>query len=239
MTSVQPVHNGVAIVSFTPNSPAQMAGMQADTIITSLNGVPINTFAEFQRTLSQFSPGDRISVSAYDIHTGLITSFYPVTLGSDNSTGKVRTVLGIYGRDVSPDYYFPLANPDKFGGIPGAILSYVSLPFTGFSPIQDPATRFYQINGPLAVIPAPAFWILMNSFYWIFWLSAALGTFNSLPAVPFDGGYMFRDGIEALVAKFKRGADPKVRERIVRRVTYVFAFAILALILWQVIGPRL
>ncbi len=239
MTSVQPVHNGVAILAFTSNSPAEIAGMKVDTIITNVNGTEITSSADFKRAIDGVQIGQNISVYAFDPGTSQIVGPYHVIVGEDNSTGTPRKVLGFYPLDVSPDYYFPLANPGKFGGISGAILSYVSLPFTGGSPIQDPATRFYQITGPLAVVPAPLFWILMNSFYWIFWLSAALGTFNSLPAIPFDGGYMFRDGVEGFVARFKRGADPKVRERIVRRVTYLFAFAILALILWQVIGPRI
>jgi membrane-associated protease RseP (regulator of RpoE activity) len=238
ITSVQPVHSGVAILGFTPGSPAAQANMTVDMIITRVNGTDVNSLADLQRALSQLHPTQAINVSAYDLGSSQVRSF-PLQVGSDNSTGTPRPILGIYAFDVSTDYYFPLANPGRFGGVAGAFLSYVSLPFQGRAPIQDPATRFYQITGPLAIIPAPLFWGLMNSFYWIFWLSAALGTFNSLPAVPFDGGYMFRDGIEGLVARFKRGADPKVRERIVRRVTYFFAFAILALILWQVIGPRI
>src|SRR3989454_5703255 len=36
-TSVPPVPDGVRIVGFTPNSPAALAGMQPNTVITSIN----------------------------------------------------------------------------------------------------------------------------------------------------------------------------------------------------------
>jgi len=127
----------------------------------------------------------------------------------------------------------------RFGGVPGAILAYISLPFQGRAPIQDPEVRFYQIGGPLAVIPAPLFWILVNIAYWLFWLNIMLGATNALPAVPLDGGYIFKDAIEGLVSRLRKGIGAEQRDRIVRGVSYTFAFLILGLVLWQLIGPRI
>ena len=59
------------------------------------------------------------------------------------------------------------------------------------------------------------------------------------PQVPLDGGSVFRDGVEALLARLRRGLEPERRDRVVRGVSYAFALMILALILWQIIGPRL
>jgi membrane-associated protease RseP (regulator of RpoE activity) len=153
------------------------------------------------------------------------------------STG--RALLGIYAFDLSTDYYHPLTNPDKFGGVPRAILAYISLPFSGYAPIQDPATRFYQIQGPLALLPEGFFWILANALYWLFWLNAMLGATNALPAVPLDGGYVFRDGLESIVVRLRKGIRTEDRDRIVRQVTNLSALLILALIVWQLIGPRI
>ncbi len=66
-----------------------------------------------------------------------------------------------------------------------------------------------------------------------------LGATNALPAVPLDGGFVFKDGIEAILERVRRGLEPERRERIVRSVSYAFALMILALIMWQLIGPRL
>ena len=60
-----------------------------------------------------------------------------------------------------------------------------------------------------------------------------------MPAVPLDGGYIFKDGLASLVTRIRRGIKAEQRDRIVTRVTYLAAFLILALILWQMIGPRI
>ena len=237
LTAVAPVHDGVGIVGFTPNSPAALAGMQPNTVITSINNTPVHTYNEFVAALTTVQVNTTIPVVAYNPSTGQ-SLLYPVTPVERNpSTG--RAVLGIYAFDVSTDYYHPLTNPDKFGGVTRAILAYVSLPFSGYSPIDDPATHFYQIQGPAAVIPAPLFWIFANSLYWLFWLNLMLGATNALPAVPLDGGYLFKDGIEGLVSRLRKGIPTEQRDRIVRGVSYTFAFLILGLVLWQLIGPRI
>ena len=41
----------------------------------------------------------------------------------------------------------------------------------------------------------------MYIIYWTFWLNLVLGVSNALPAVPFDGGYLFRDGIDWILEK--------------------------------------
>src|SRR2546425_668944 len=124
-------------------------------------------------------------------------------------------------------------------GVTRAILAYISLPFSGYSPIDEPATHFYQIQGPAALIPASLFWLFANALYWLFWLNLMLGATNALPAVPLDGGYLFKDGIEGLVSRLRKGIPTEQRDRIVRGVSYTFAFLILGLVLWQLIGPRI
>jgi len=66
-----------------------------------------------------------------------------------------------------------------------------------------------------------------------------LGATNALPAVPLDGGYIFKDGIEALLSRVRKGIPTPQRDRIVRGVSMSFAFLILGLVLWQFIGPRI
>ncbi len=237
LSSVAPAHNGVGIIGFTePASGAASAGMQSYTIITSVNGTQVNSYSDFTGAMALVRPNQTIAVQAYSPSTGMITS-YDVTLGEDAATG--RPLLGIYALDVSTDYYHPLTNTAEFGGVPGAILTYIALPFSGRAPIQDPEIQFYRLSGPLAALPAPAFWLITNSLYWLFWLNAMLGATNALPAVPLDGGYIFKDGMDALLSRIRRGIKAEERDRIARQVSYLFALLILALILWQMIGPRI
>ena len=237
LAAVTPVHDGVGIVSFTQGtSPAQAAGMQPYTVITSVNGVEIRSYADFRNEMSKTVAGQNLSVVAFDPSTSS-SNTYQVTLTAEAGTG--RPLIGIYAIDVSTDYYHPLTNPARFNGVPGAVLSYISLPFQGRAPIDDPAIRFYRIGGPFAALPAPLFWVLVNTAYWLFWLNVMLGATNALPAVPLDGGYIFKDGIEALLSRVRKGIPTPQRDRIVRGVSMSFAFLILGLVLWQFIGPRI
>jgi len=240
LAAVTPVHEGVGIVGFTQGvSPAQAAGMQPYTVITSVNNVTIHSYADFRNEMSKTVVGQNVTVEAFDPSTSASNKYhkYHVTLIAEAGTG--RPLIGIFAIDVSTDYYHPLTTPDRFNGVPGAVLSYVSLPFQGRAPIDDPAIRFYRIGGPFAALPAPLFWILVNAAYWLFWLNVMLGATNALPAVPLDGGYIFKDGIEALLSRVRKGIPTPQRDRIVRGVSMTFAFLILGLVLWQFIGPRI
>ncbi len=237
LSAVAPAHNGVGIIGFTDtNSGAEKAGIHSYTIITNVNGTPVNSYSDFVGAMALVKPNTTIVVQTYDPATGTTTP-YPVTLGEDPASG--RPLLGIYALDVSTEYYHPLTNPSEFGGVPGAILTYISLPFSGRAPIQDPEIQFYRVSGPFAALPAPLFWLITNSLYWLFWLNAMLGATNALPAVPLDGGYIFKDGMDRLLTRFRRGIKAEERDRIARQVSDQFALHILALILWQMIGPRI
>ncbi len=236
MVSVTPIHDGVGIVGFSDdNSPAKLANVTQYSIITSVDDTEVHTYTQFQAAMARIRPNETINLTTYD--NGAYQNFRITTIPDPQDPS--RPLIGIYGLDVSTDYYHPLTNPDRFGGVPYAILSYISLPFQGRAPIQDPALRFYQINGPWSAVPAPLFWLLANTFYWLFWLNAMLGATNALPAVPLDGGYIFKDGLEGIVTRLKRGIKAEDRDRIVKQVTYFSAFFILALIVWQMIGPRI
>ena len=236
VSSLVPVHEGIGVVALSSDdSPAAVAGIQPLTVITRYNDTLIRNSADFQRAKALTAPDDTIVIETYNPANATYWN-YTVTLGRDSSGGPL---IGIYGFDTNTDYYHPLSDSARFGGVPNAILLYVSLPFQGRAPIQEPATHFYRIEGAWASVPAPIFYLLANAAYWLFWLNVMLGATNALPAIPLDGGYIFKDGVAGLVARFKRGLEAEARDRIVKRVTYVFALFILALILWQLIGPRL
>ncbi|MEM3059837.1 MAG: site-2 protease family protein, partial [Methanomassiliicoccales archaeon] len=75
--------------------------------------------------------------------------------------------------------------------------------------------------------------------YWIFWINLMVGLTNVLPAVPLDGGYLFRDWLDSFVKALKKDSTEKEREKYIATITYALALTVLALILWQLIGPRI
>lgn len=236
MLSVVPAQQGVGIIGYTPGitSPAEVAGIPVRSIITSVNNTSTPTLATFQQAMTRTHPGQEVWVVAWKDRN---STTYTVVLGADPDTG--HPILGIQALETTTSYYHPFTDLDKYGGVPGALLQYIALPFTGRAPLQAPATDFYEITGPWAAVPSDLFYLIANSLYWLFWLNLMLGATNALPAVPLDGGYVFKDGLESLFAKVRGGAEPARRERSVRIVSYAFALLILSLILWQIIGPRL
>ena len=128
-----------------------------------------------------------------------------------------------------------LKNP--FNNIPDSLLIFYVLPllgyFQGYNPIVEPFVKSYEITGPLSVLPTNVFWIIVNALYWIFWLNLAVGLFNVLPMIPLDGGFLFNDGISALIKKIKNDIKQENVENIVRNVST----GISLLILFAIILP--
>ena len=234
LASVTPIHDGVGVVGFTAGSPSANAGLQSYTVITALNGSAVNSYEDFQVALAATRPNETVAVQTYD---GSRYATYSVTLAKNPDTGSAY--MGIYVLDVSTDYYHPLTNPGRFGGVVNALLLYVSLPFQGRAPIQDPVLQFYKVQGPLAAVPAPLFWVVTNTLYWLFWLNFALGTTNALPALALDGGGLFKDFVEGTLVRWRRGMSAERRQRVVAQVTLLSTFFVVTLILWQIIGPRI
>ena len=121
---------------------------------------------------------------------------------------------------VSPSYFATLYNPFKIN-----FFVFVSLPFHGFSPFPKELSTLYNV--PMAAI----FWPSLNFFYWLFWLNFALGTFNALPAIPLDGGYVFKDGVSWLIEKMKIKKGEKLAAYISSAISYIIIIGIFAMIL--------
>jgi Zn-dependent protease len=158
------------------------------------------------------------------------------TIYVNNESYKGKGYLGVQSllRDsVFQEHLAILKNP--FFDFPRGLLTFYSLPllgyFAGYNPIVAPFTDAYVITGPLGVLPTPLFWIIINAIYWIFWLNLAVSLFNVLPMVPLDGGFLFNDGVRALIIRLKKGIKEETKEKIVKNVSLAISMVILGLIL--------
>src|SRR5207245_3025572 len=113
LTSVAPVHHGVGIVGFTANSPAALAGMQPNTVITSINNTEVHTYNEFVAALTAVQANTTIPVWAYNPATGQNTSYSVNTVERNSTTGGA--VVGIYALDVITDYCVSHAHHGRLG----------------------------------------------------------------------------------------------------------------------------
>jgi membrane-associated protease RseP (regulator of RpoE activity) len=150
--------------------------------------------------------------------------------------------MGVSSRDAG--YYSgvlanPFAGDRSLHDFSMSWLRLIALPFLDLAPIRSPVSDLYHPSGSLAWMPDTMFWLLANSFYWIFWLNLMVGLTNVLPAVPLDGGYLFRDALDYIVSRIKGDYTKEKRENVVGSLTLMVALAILFLIVWQLVGPAI
>ena len=252
MTAVQVKAPGMGIMSIVSGSPAEMGGLAEGMILTHLDGIALESDAQFREVLGQMAAGQVVSLTLFrdqGSFTQQITLADRIDFFPDQEGGRGKGFLGVGTISTNPEASFrtPSAFPDVFNpfvssqrlGVGGAAFLYLLFPFSGLSPIQPPLEDFYVVTGAWALFPAPAFFILANTIYWLFWINLMLGLTNALPAVPLDGGYLFRDWAEAGLRRIRKGMKAEAAARVARNLSYVAALSILALILWQLIGPRI
>ena len=204
------------------DSPAERAGILPGMIIFSANGTHVTSLLELSDAMDRTVAGQVIEIEAFYRGT---TDAYQVTLA--NSSG--RAVMGVRLMTLTTAYFHPFGGSDYFGGTYRSMINYITLPFTGMQPLREPVTDFYVIEGIFGSLPASAFWTMANSFYWLFWLNLMLGATNALPAVPLDGGYIFKDAIDAFLDKARKGITAERRGRIIGAVSLSVALFVLAL----------
>src|SRR5436309_5274579 len=199
MSSVAPVAHGVGVANVIPNTPAANASLRSGMILLAVNDTATPDYPAFINVMALTRAGQVVNVqytakgmaAPQTIQIQLADAF---NFTKDTSrSGKGFLGVTAFPPRLTTAYFHPLGGAGEFGGFLQSGLAYITLPFIGLQPMQGVATEFYEVQGPLAGIGEPGFWVLANVVYWIFWLNLMLGMTNALPAVPLDGGYIFRD----------------------------------------------
>ena len=234
MAAVEPI-NGVHISYAIEDSPAEIIGLSAGNVITSLNNTPVNNASDFTKVMDSVSVNQTIPIEFHKDNQLVKTTVTPAPRSqfSGNSTQKNISFVGIgfngYVNGFIDSLQHPLSSAD------GLILMY-SLPligyFVGYNPLVNPYTQGLELTGAASFIPAPVFWIVLNVIFWIFWLNLLLGFFNVLPMVPLDGGFLFNDGVRFFVQRIKKNLSEERVEKIVRQITMIISLIILFLVLF-------
>jgi membrane-associated protease RseP (regulator of RpoE activity) len=246
MSAVQPMDKGGIIFTVDADSPASQIDLQAGVIITTMNNTVIHSGDEFFTAWNNTRANQTISITY--VKSG-VEYTKEVVLGdkyieyakrpkiyTNNESYKGKGYLGVQSllRDsVFQEYLTIMKNP--FYNFPQGLLTFYSLPllgyFAGYNPIVSPFADSYQITGPLGILPVPLFWVIVNAIYWIFWLNLAVSLFNVLPMIPLDGGFLFNDGVRAIILRLKKGIKEETKEKIVKNVSLAISLLILGLIL--------
>lgn len=223
---------GVYIEKVVEGSPADAAGLEAGCYILSLtSGEGTTAVTTALYTANQFSNYMKSTHSGEDVEIVYMTSEGEVetvttTLSSNGSVGYLGISTTTSGMSFkTPNEVLDIArNPfysdETVTDYATSAISYISGPFSGFSPMPSSCQWWYDVPGD-----ADVFWWICSLFYWIFWLNIILGVSNAIPAVPFDGGFIFLGGIDWLLEKFGL-KDRQRREAIADRITSYVSMAV-------------
>lgn len=254
MGAIEPAAEGIFINGVVKDSPADNASLEPGMIIsyvngtsyngTVLEGVEIKSRSDFSDFIEETNVNDTINITVYfqgkyRVLNATLADRYDYT-SEEEDMGIGYLGISYWNiKSFSNTLAHPVSSTDTLGGKLSNVFFYLLLPFYGYSPFPSHLTDAYTITGPLSFLPGGIFWFLANLFYWLFWLDLMLGLTNALPAVPLDGGHIFKDGLDSIVGRIKKHLDEKERERYVRTISYSLALLVLFLFLWQLIGPRI
>ncbi len=242
------VYSGVIVESVLKGYPAAAAGIEPGWIIYSINGTVIRNQKNFYDALNNTHSEERVPVCMYrppsQWHNVTVTladkyEYYEKYAPNLNRNyyrnkgflGVSAYYLGVALGDVEgikSAIAEPFKNTQTFSDYFMSFMGYIGLPFVGLMPVPSSVQSLFSV-------PFPGFWLIFNSLYWLFWLNLMLGMTNLLPAVPLDGGYLFRDLVEKIAEKMKL----KNPQRFGAALSSVFSILVLLLILWQFIAPRI
>ncbi|UCE44757.1 MAG: site-2 protease family protein [Methanobacteriota archaeon] len=260
------VADGLVVAYVVDDYGAAEAGLDAGMVIASLDDTLLTNIDALRAVMEETRSGQvvNVTVMSLDEETGVYVvdndisevrlsdkyefyeEFYPdenePSFEGKGYLGAGFLMLGIDVRE--PDHYanqlaHPFRGDRSIGDFSMSWLRLIALPFLDLAPLRSPVTDLYEPGGGLAWLPDEVFWVLTNSLYWIFWINLMLGLTNVLPAVPLDGGYIFRDGMDYTLSKLNKNSTKEQRDRTTASVTMFLALLVLFLILWQLIGPRL
>jgi membrane-associated protease RseP (regulator of RpoE activity) len=243
-------------------TPASEAGLKPWSIITEIESLDNNTIGpggqsvsrirntqDFLDTMDRTHAGEMVRITWW--HDG---RFHDATVALwdrgdvyDDEASNGKGYLGASSRlttDVPAGEYpdalaHPLRYADDAQSFRDIAFFYISLPFMRptLQPAPEGVTQAFEVHGPLAALGDTGFWLVANLLYWIFWLNMMVGIFNALPAIPLDGGYIFRDGLTWLIERLRPGRSKEAIEGLTLKATLTLSVLILFLILWQFIGP--
>jgi membrane-associated protease RseP (regulator of RpoE activity) len=212
------------------DSPAHAAGLPPNSIIREVNGVPVSNRADVTTILDKTKPGETIPVLVENKGT---SQEYKLTLASwpKDISEKTSGFMGV-------SYYDAPLVKEQFGlfSQPVGMLILLAIPIytimdpTGWS--QFSLLTIDTVDTIMWQVPFDGFWVVVQLLFWCGWFNFVVGTFNALPLVPLDGGYILKEGVDRI---FDRRGWLQYSGYVVSAVSY----AMLAVLLAVVVLPLL
>jgi membrane-associated protease RseP (regulator of RpoE activity) len=243
VTFTAPGFEGVRLDSVSPGGAAERAGLRAGDTIFAMDGRETRSLRAFREFMAATLPGQQVQVA-----TG--RGAFTVALGERELGGRTVGFLGVTGVQVVAgvvlDTFPAQGYLDAYASVPRrnpgeALLLLMALPFIGpqpgFTPFSEPASHFYAPTGWLAGLGAGAVY-LANLLLWVGWINVIVGLFNCLPAVPLDGGHVFRELVRKGLRRLRVEGEER-RERMSAAIVRAFALFIFLSLFVSFLGPNL
>jgi len=208
------------------DSPAHAAGIIPNSIIREVNGISVSSRDEVSTLLNATKPGDKITLliennGAISEHT-LQLAAWPKEV-SDRTSG----FMGVTYYDA------PLVKEQfRLFSEPIGLIILLAIPiYTITDPTSWSQFSLLTIDSAEAImwqVPFPQYWTMIQLLFWCGWFNLVVGTFNALPLVPLDGGYILREGVDRIMDR--RGLL-KYSSYVTSAVSYVMLAVLLAVVL--------
>jgi membrane-associated protease RseP (regulator of RpoE activity) len=211
------------IKSVYKDYPADAAGIPPNSIIRSVNGIDVSTREEVSAILNRTNPGDQVTLGiGVD---GKLTK-YVVTAGRWPAAldGRPGAFIGVayYDANAVKKVLDTLATPAGLIFLMGVPIALILDPVSWqhfMLLIND------TVDATAWSVPFPQYWFAIQFLFWCGWFNIVVGTFNALPLVPLDGGYILKEGVERL---FERRGWQKYASRVIAGVS---SFILMMLVL--------
>ncbi len=242
-----PLERGIMVSSIFQGSPAEASGLPAKSVIVEIDGRETADLESFRELMNATRPGQIVSITTAEGKS------YSVNLTArDETVGDQGGFIGIAisGNAIySGGAIFQEAPARQFlqqlKAVPsmglGGFHLMLSLPFAGIPGLSQKGfpgfsgwlTTVYEPIGWAEPLGDRLFWIA-NLLLWIGWINLYAGLFNCLPAVPLDGGHIFRDLVQS---GFERIVGQHDAERLTRTTVAILTWLVLTSLLITLIAP--
>ena len=237
------LQSGVTIEQVMPDSAAAQANLTKGMTITRINDTGIDNTTNFILFLNTTVPGQTVEVffagnnstmvelgSSPDRSCGYVgvisttrIEFAGMTIGEYPASERLHILKNIPGfMNRIEGWLFIFAMP---------LIGFDGSGFSGF----DSSMQFYEPVGWAAGYGVLVFWIA-SALLWIGWINFYAGLFNCLPAIPMDGGHVFKDVIHSL---FGRVISDHNAEQLSKSIAVAFAVLILVSFVFMIFGPSI
>jgi membrane-associated protease RseP (regulator of RpoE activity) len=208
------------------DSPASAAGMVPNTLIREVNGVSVSSREEVTTLLNSTKPGDTITILGENRGS---SRTYTLTLASwpEGTESRTSGFMGVR-------YYDAPAVKEQFGlfAEPIGLVILLAIPIYSF---LDPSSwgqfsllTIDTVDTIMWQVPFPQYWTVIQLLFWCGWFNLVVGTFNALPLVPLDGGYILKEGVDRIM---DRGGLLKYAGYVSGAVSFIMLAVLLAVVL--------